>query len=41
MGSRPLSGVWSEVYQAYLQAKMLPDVGTQGGSGKKKPQKAA
>ena len=36
-----LSGVWSEVYQAYLQAKMLPDVGTQGGSGKKKPQKAA
>jgi hypothetical protein len=36
-----LSGVWSEVNQAYLQAKMLPDVGTQGGSGKKKPQKAA
>ena len=36
-----LSGVWSEVYQAYLQAKMLPEMGTQGGSGKKKPKKVA
>ena len=36
-----LSGVWSEVYQAYLQAKMLPEMGTQEGSGKKKPKKAA
>src|SRR5512140_2602938 len=31
-----LSGVWSEVYQAYLQAKILPEVGTQGGTGKNK-----
>jgi hypothetical protein len=36
-----LSKVWPEVYQAYLQAKILPEVGTQEGSGKKKPKKAA
>jgi hypothetical protein len=36
-----LSGVWPQVYQAYLQAKILPEVGTQEGSGKKKPKKAA
>jgi hypothetical protein len=36
-----LSGVWSEVYQAYLQAKILPEVGTQGGAGKNKPKKVA
>jgi hypothetical protein len=36
-----LSGVWPEVYQAYLQAKMLPEVGTQGGTGKKKSKKVA
>jgi hypothetical protein len=36
-----LSGIWSQVYQAYLQAKMLPEVGNQQGSGKKKPQKVA
>jgi hypothetical protein len=36
-----LSGVWPEVYQAYLQAKILPEEGTQGGAGKKKPKKAA
>ena len=36
-----LSGIWSQVYQAYLQAKMLPDMGVQAGSGKKKPKKVA
>jgi hypothetical protein len=36
-----LSGVWPKVYQAYLQAKILPEVGTQGGTGKKKPKKVA
>jgi hypothetical protein len=36
-----LSGVWSEVHQAYLQAKILPGVGTQGGSSAKKPKKVA
>jgi hypothetical protein len=36
-----LSGVWSEVYQAYLQAKILPEVGTQGSSGENQPEKAA
>jgi hypothetical protein len=36
-----LSGVWPEVYQAYLQAKVLPEVGTQEGSGKRKPKKVA
>jgi hypothetical protein len=36
-----LSGLWSQVYQAYLQAKMLPEMGTQEGLGKKKPKKVA
>src|SRR6202011_5821330 len=36
-----LSGVWSEVHQSYLQSKILPEVGTQKGSGKRKPEKAA
>ena len=36
-----LSGVWSEVYQSYLQAKILPEVATQGGTRKKKSEKAA
>jgi hypothetical protein len=36
-----LSGIWPQVYQAYLRAKILPDMGTQAGSGKKKPTKAA
>jgi hypothetical protein len=36
-----LSGVWPEVYQAYLQSKILPEVGTQGGTGKKTPKKVA
>jgi hypothetical protein len=36
-----LSGVWSEVYQAYLQAKILPEMGTQGGCGTKKSKNAA
>jgi hypothetical protein len=36
-----LSGVWPEVHQAYLQAKMLPEVGTQAGTGKKKSKKVA
>jgi hypothetical protein len=36
-----LSGLWSQVYQAYLQAKILPDMGVQAGSRKKKPRKVA
>jgi hypothetical protein len=36
-----LSGLWSQVYQAYLQAKILPGLGTQGDAGKKKSRKAA
>ena len=36
-----LSGLWSQVYQAYLQAKILPGMGTQGSSGEKKSGKAA
>jgi hypothetical protein len=36
-----LSGLWSQVYQAYLQAKILPEMGVQAGSGKKKPKKVA
>src|SRR3954452_7629441 len=36
-----LSGVWSEVYQAYLQAKILPQVGTQGDMRTKKSKNAA
>jgi len=29
------------VFQAYLQAKILPEMGTQEGSAEKKPRKAA
>ena len=36
-----VSGIWTQVYQAYLQAKILPEMGTQEGSRKKKPRKAA
>ena len=36
-----LSGIWPEVYQAYLEAKTLPDMGTQGGIGKNKSKKVA
>jgi hypothetical protein len=36
-----LSGVWPEVFQAYLNAKALPDIGTQGGTAKKKSKKVA
>jgi hypothetical protein len=36
-----LSGVWPKVHQAYLQAKMLPEVGTQEATGKKKSKKVA
>lgn len=36
-----LSGLWSQVYQAYLQAKMLPEMRTQEGLGKKKAKKVA
>jgi hypothetical protein len=36
-----LSGIWSRVYQAYLQAKMLPETGTQKGLGTKTPKKVA
>jgi len=31
-----LSGIWPQVYQAYLQAKILPEMGTQKGSAKKR-----
>ena len=36
-----LSGVWREVYQSYLEARILPEMGTQGGTGKRKPKKVA
>jgi hypothetical protein len=36
-----LSGLWTQVYQAYLHAKMLPEMGTQAGSRDKRPQKVA
>jgi hypothetical protein len=36
-----LSGLWSQVYQAYLQAKMLPEIGLQSGSAGKKHKKVA
>lgn len=36
-----LSGIWPQVYQAYLQAKILPKMGTQESSREKKPRKAA
>ena len=34
-----LSGIWPQVYQAYLQAKNLPEMGTQEGSRRKSPEK--
>jgi len=36
-----LSGLWSQVYRAYLQAKTLPSIGTQGRAQEKKPRKTA
>ena len=36
-----LSGTWAHVYQAYLQAKMLPEMGTQKGLGTKTSKKVA
>jgi hypothetical protein len=36
-----LSGVWPEMYQAYLQAKTLPGMGTQRRTGKNKAKKVA
>ena len=36
-----LSGLWPQVYQAYLQAKILPEMGTREESARKKPRKAA
>ena len=36
-----LSGVWSQVYQSYLQSKMLLEGPTQEGKAKRKPEKAA
>jgi hypothetical protein len=36
-----LSGLWPQVYHTYLHSKMLPDMGVEAGSGKKKPKKAA
>jgi hypothetical protein len=36
-----LSGVWSQVYQAYLQSKILPGMGTHQGTGEETAEKAA
>jgi hypothetical protein len=36
-----LSGVWTQVHRSYLQSKMLPEMRTQQGSGRRKPRKAA
>ncbi len=36
-----LSGIWTQVYQTYLQAKILPKTGTQKSSRERKPKKAA
>jgi hypothetical protein len=36
-----LSGIWTQVYQTYLQAKILPEIGTQESSRERKPRKAA
>ena len=36
-----LSGVWSQVHQSYLQAKRIPESGTQGANVKNRPRKAA
>jgi len=35
-----LSGIWPQVYQAYLQAKILPENGDSGGFGGEKAQKS-
>ena len=34
-------GVWTQVHPSYLQSKMLPEMRTQQGSGRRKPRKAA
>ena len=36
-----LSGLWPQVYQAYLHAKMLPEMGTQAGSRERTHKKVA
>src|SRR4051794_30367581 len=36
-----LSGVWSQVYQSYLQSKMLPEEGGRNGNAKRRLEKAA
>jgi hypothetical protein len=36
-----LSGLWPQAYQAYLQTKTLPEIGTQKGSARKEAKKAA
>ncbi|MBV8457555.1 MAG: hypothetical protein JO122_13180 [Acetobacteraceae bacterium] len=36
-----LSGVWSEAYQSYLQAKILPEEGTHRGTGQEKSKNVA
>lgn len=36
-----LSGVWDQVHRSCLHAQRLPEVGTQGGSGKKESRNAA
>src|SRR5262249_19012307 len=36
-----LSGLWPQVYQAYLKAKILPELGTQKGSAREKARNAA
>jgi len=36
-----LSGVWTEAYQAYLQSKSMPGLGTQGTTAKETDSKAA
>jgi hypothetical protein len=36
-----LSGLWSQVYQAYLQAKILPEMGAQAVVTEKKPKNVA
>ena len=35
-----LSGIWPEVYQAYLEAKTLPDRGLRGVSGRTSPKRS-
>src|SRR4051794_33722830 len=36
-----LSGVWSQVYQSYLQSQMLPEEGGRNGNAKRRLEKAA